>query len=138
MAKLVLNDVSVRVDGVLLTTRARAVDVNMTGAELDATAFGGNGWEETERGLMRGEISVTFYQDFDSGGTHETLYPLHINGDEFEIRIGPAGDDPSSTNPVLVAEVKTFEYHFLQGEVGQLSPNPVTFRMTGPPTLDDT
>jgi len=136
--KLVLNDVSVMVDGVTLTTRARSVDIDMSADELEATAFGGSGWKEFEAGLKEGAIAVEFFQGFDSGGTHDTLWPLHEDNEEFEIRIGPKGDSGASDNPVFVANVKLFQYKFLQGEVGQLSPNPVTFKLTGPPTLNNT
>ncbi len=136
--KLVLNDVSVMCDGVTLTTRAREVDINTTTNALDATAFGGNGWEETEAGLKSGEISVTFYQGFDTNGPHDVLWELHDAGDEFEIRIGPKGDSGATDNPVFVAPVKIYDYHFLQGTVGELSTNPVVFRLTGPPTLNTT
>lgn len=136
--KLVLNDVSVIVDDVTLTTSARSVDVDTSSDELDSTAFGGNGWREFEPGLKAGTIAVEFYQGFDSLGVHQTLWPLHENDDEFEIRIGPKGDSGATDNPVFVANVRLFAYKFLQGEVGQLSPNPVTFRLTGPPTLNTT
>jgi hypothetical protein len=136
--KLVLNDVSVVVDGTTLTTRAREVDINTSAAQLDATAFGGNGWEESEPGLKSGEITVTFYQGFDADGTYDVLWPLHDSGDEFVIRIGPKGDSGATTNPVFVANVKIYDFHYLQGSVGELSTNPVVFRLTGPPTLNTT
>jgi len=138
MEKLVLKDVSVKVNGVTLTRRARSVDVDTSAAELPATGFGGDGWEETEQGLHAGTIAVEFYQGFDAGGTHDTLWPLHLSGDEFEIEIGPKGDTAAADNPLFVAPVRLYAYKFLQGEVGQLSPNPVTFKLTGPPTVTTT
>jgi hypothetical protein len=136
--KLVLMDTSVIVDGVTLTTSAREVDINTSAAVLDATAFGGNGWEENEPGLKTGEITVTFYQGFDANGVYATLWPLSETNEEFEIRIGPKGDTGAADNPVFVADVKLYDFHYLQGEVGQLSMNPVVFRLTGPPTLNTT
>jgi len=136
--KLMLKDVSVMVDGTTLTESARSVDIDTSAEELDGTAFGGSGWREFEPGLKAGTIAVEFYQGFDSGGVHDTLWPLSETQDSFEIRIGPKGDTGASDNPVFVGEVKLFAYKFLQGEVGQLSTNPVTFRLTGAPTLNDT
>ena len=49
MAKLPLNNVSVMVDGVTLTTKAREVDINLSAAVLDATGFGGDGWVMNSR-----------------------------------------------------------------------------------------
>lgn len=136
--KLILRDVSVIVDGTTLTTSARSVNVNFSADELDTTAFGGSGWREFEPGLKAGEIEVEFYQGFDSGGVHDTLWPLAESNDEFVIRIGPKGDSGASDNPVLVASVKLYAYRFLQGDVGAASTNPVTFRMTGAPSLNNT
>lgn len=136
--KLVLRNVSVVVDGTTLTTRAKSVDINLSKTKLDATAFGGNGWEESETGTRTGEISVTFFEGFDASGTHATLWPLFDNDDEFLIRIGPKGDNGATTNPVFVAPVKIYDYHYLQGDVNTLSENPVTFNLTGPPTLNTT
>lgn len=136
--KLILRDVSVMVDGTTLTTSARSVDIDTSADELDVTAFGGDGWREFEPGLKAGTIAVEFYQGFDASGAHATLWPLSESNEEFEIRIGPKGDSGASDNPVFVANVKLFAYKFLQGEVGQPSPNPVTFRLTGAPSLNTT
>lgn len=138
MAKLILKNVSVIVNNINLTTRARSVNIDTSAEELDVTAFGGSGWREFEPGLKAGTIEVEFYQDFDLNMVHATLWPLHEADTEFEIRIGPDGDMGATDNPVFVADVKLFGYRFLQGEVGAASTNPVTFRLTGAPTLNTT
>lgn len=136
--KLILRDVSVVVDGTTLTESARSVTINTSADEVDVTAFGGSGWREFEPGLKAGQIDVEFYQGFDASGVHATLWPLADSGDAFEIRIGPKGDSGATDNPVFVAEVKLFAYSFLQGNVGEASTNPVTFRLTGAPSLNTT
>lgn len=136
--KTVLRNVSVLVDGTPLTGSARSVNLDTSAEELDSTAFGGNGWREAEPGLKAGTIEVEFFQGFDAGGVHETLWPLSETNEEFMVRIGPKGDTGAVDNPVFEAPVKLFGYRFLQGEVGALSMNPVTFRLTDAPTLDTT
>jgi len=136
--KLILRDVSVNVDGTDLTTRARSVTIDTSADEIDVTAFGGSGWREFEPGLQAGTIEVEFYQGFDAGGVHETLWPLSQTHEEFVLKIGPKGATEAVTNPVFTANVKLFGYRYLQGEVGVASMNPVTFRLTGAPTLDTT
>jgi hypothetical protein len=136
--KLILRDVSVIVDGTTLTESARSVTINASADEIDTTAFGGSGWREFEPGLKAGQIDVEFYQGFDALGVHATLWPLSESNDEFEIRIGPKGDSGATDNPVFVANVKLFAYSFLQGNVGEASTNPVTFRLTGAPSLNTT
>lgn len=136
--KLILRDVSIMVDGSTLTTSARSVNIDTSANELDVTAFGGDGWQEFEPGLKAGTIEVEFYQGFDASGVHATLWPLSETNEAFEIRIGPKGDSGATDNPVFVATVKLFAYRFLQGAVGEASTNPVTFRLTGAPTLNTT
>lgn len=134
--KLILRDVSVSVDGTLLTTSARSVNIDTSADEVETTTFGGNGYHEFEPGLHAGTIEVEFLQGFDAGGVHETLWPLSQSHEEFIIAIGPKGATPATTNPIFTAPVKLFGYRFLQGEVGAASPNPVTFRLIDAPTLD--
>lgn len=134
----VLRNVSIRVDGTLLTDSADEVTITEEADQQDSTTFGTNGYRTFERGLITGTIQVRFNQDFDSGGVHDTLYPLWTGGDSFEIRISPDSDDSGATVPVYIAEVKMFAYSFLQGSVGEISRNPVTFALVDAPSLDDT
>lgn len=131
-----MKNVSVMVDGNDLTQRARSVNIDTSADEIDVTAFGGSGWREFEPGLKAGTIEVEFYQDFDANSTHAVLWPLAESNEEFEIRIGPDGDVGATDNPVFVGTVKLYAYRFLQGEVGAASTNPVTFRLSGAPSLD--
>lgn len=134
--KLILRDVSVSVNSVDLTDSARAVTIDTSADEVDVTAFGGSGWREFEPGLKAGTIEVEFYQGFDATGVHQTLWPLSETNEEFPLAIGPKGATAATTNPIFTANVKLFGYRFLQGEIGAASTNPVTFRLTGAPTLD--
>lgn len=136
--KKILRNVSVMVNSTTLTTRARSVDIDLSADELDVTAFGGSGYREFEPGLKQGQVTVEFYQGFDTDGTHQTLWPLAESNEEFTIRIGPEGDTATETNPVFQAQVKLYAYKFLQGEVGAASTNPVTMRLTEAPILDTT
>jgi hypothetical protein len=138
VGKVILKNVSVIVNGVDLTQRARSCNIDTSADEIDVTAFGGSGWREFEPGLKAGTIEVEFYQDFDANMVHATLWPLHENDTEFEIRIGPDGDIGATDNPVFVGDVKLYSYRFIQGEVGAASTNPVTFRLSGAPSLNTT
>jgi hypothetical protein len=133
--KLILRDVSVTVNSVVLTGSARAVTVDTSADEVEVTTFGGAGWREFEPGLHAGSIEVEFYQGFDAGGVHETLWPLSQSNASFPLAIGPKGAVAAATNPIFTATVKLFQYRFLQGEVGAASTNPVTFRLIGSPTV---
>ena len=132
----VLRNVSVVVDGTPLTDSADEVTITEEADQQDATTFGTGGYRTFERGLITGTIQVRFNQDFDSGGVHDTLYPLWTSGDVFEVAIAPTGE--SSGDPIYIADVRMFAYSFLQGSVGEISRNPVTFQLTNQPRLDNT
>ncbi len=134
----VLRNVSVLVDGNVLTQSADEVTITEEADQQDATTFGNDGYRTFDRGLITGTIQVRFNQNFEANEVHSVLYPFWVSGEEIEIRIGPDGDTGSATNPIYIANVKMFAYSFLQGSVGEISRNPVTFQLTGPPSLDAT
>lgn len=129
----VLRNVTIEVDGTSLGYQADEVTISEEADQQDSTTFGNDGYRTFERGLITGTIQVRFNQNFDPNATHDTLYPLWVSGDEFELAI--ASD---SSDPVYVADVRLFAYSFLQGSVGEISRNPVTFQLTAPPRVNNT
>lgn len=132
----VLRNVYVSVDGTDLSSKADEVTITEEADQQDATTFGNDGYRTFERGLITGTINVRFNMDHgDSGGVHDTLYPIWVAGDEVELAIGPEG---SSGPDIYVADVRLFSYSFVQGSVGEISRNPVTFQLTAPPRVNNT
>jgi len=132
----VLRNVAIVVDGTPLTEDADEVTISEEADQQDSTTFGNDGYRTFERGLITGTIQVRFNQNFDPNSTHDTLYPLWVSGEEFELSVHPDGE--SGSDPVYVADVKLFSYSFLQGSVGEISRNPVSFQLTAPPRLNNT
>lgn len=138
MGKLILFNVAISVDGNDLEDRARSVSCELSATEQDVTCFGGDGWEDIMQGIKSGNYTIEFFQDFDAGAVHDTLYPLFVSGESFDLVIVPDGETPSTSNPALTAPVRLMTYNVLQGEVGNASPNPVTFRAAGAPSISHT
>lgn len=128
MAKLILRDAFIDIDGVDLSNRASAVTIEEPGDEVDVSTFGGQ-YHEVDRGLMDATVTISFYQDHDAGSVDDVLNPLHKSADPFLIRVRPVKADPqSATNPERRMIGKLFNYSPIAGAVGEASTTDVTIR----------
>lgn len=126
MAKLVLRDCFVEVNGVNFSSHTSSVTVNMVKDEIDTTNFGGDG-RERAHGLKDDSFEVTFQQDFAAGEVDDTLYPLWDLEQEFVVKVRPRSAAKSASNPEYTATCILLEYTPLSGDVGDLSEAEVTF-----------
>jgi len=131
MGKLVLKDCAIEVDGVDLSARASKVTITSSKNLVESTAFGA-AYRESEIGIGDASMAVTFQQDYDAGSVNATLWPLHVAGSKFRVRVTPTGAAVSATNPAyFLAEALLPEYTPLNGSVGDLSTIDVTFQNGG-------
>lgn len=126
MAKLVLRDCSITVNGVDFSDHVSAVEISLKKASVDTTNFSGGGKEQVA-GLKDDEFSVTFQQDFAASEVDATLYPLYNNETEFLVEVKPTAGAVSATNPKYTATCILLEYQPLAGKVGDLSDTKVKF-----------
>lgn len=128
MAKLVLTDVNVSINGTALTTSVSKAELALEADDIETTAFGGSGWRSRVGGLKAANVSLTFMQDYAAGAVDATLYPLL--GTIGTVVITPAGTAVSATNP-------SFTFNCLinalteGGSVGDLATFDVTWPVTG-------
>jgi hypothetical protein len=128
VSKLILRDCFIEIDGEDLSNRASAVTVEEPGDEVDVSSFGGQ-YHEVDRGLLDATMTVTFFQDHDSGSVDDVLQPLHKSGDPFLIRVRPVkAASMSATNPERRMVGKLFNYSPIAGAVGEASTTDVTIR----------
>lgn len=120
MAKVVLKECVIVVDGTDLSDHVSAVTVNLSRDDVDTTNFGGAG-RERKQGLSDDSFELTFQQDFDSGSVDSVLYPLYDSGDDFEIVVKPFDAAVSPTNPSYTGDCILLEYSPLDGKPGDLS-----------------
>jgi hypothetical protein len=128
MAKLVLRDCYIEVDGTDFSSHVSSVTVNLAKDEIDTTNFGGDG-RERAHGLKDDSFELTFQQDFDANKVDDVLYPLWDDEEEFVVKVRPRKGSGSAAadNPEYSATCILLEYTPLAGDVGDLSTTDVTF-----------
>lgn len=130
--KFVLENVGITVNSVDLSKDAHTATVTDTANQVDATAFGSNGYTQFLRGLKDATVTVDFYSDFASGATHPTLYPLYNSGTTFPLLIVPDSTQPvSATNPRGSMLASLYDYSPVSGQVGNAATFTATFRNAG-------
>lgn len=128
MAKIVLRDCVINVNGTDFSSHVSSVTVNLSKDEIDTTNFGGQG-RERAAGLKDDSFEVTFQQDFAAASVDAVLYPLWDDETEFTVTVRPrvGTGSPAADNPVYSATCILLEYTPLAGDVGDLSTTDVTF-----------
>lgn len=126
MAKFVLRDCDIVVNGVNFSDHVSSVTVNMSKDEVETTNFSGTGRERVA-GLKDDSFEINFQQDFAAGEVDATLYPLWNNETEFTVTVKPTAAAVSATNPSYSATCILLEYQPIAGDVGSLSETSVTF-----------
>lgn len=126
MAKLILKDCFIEIDGVNFSDHSSSVALTLKKAGVDTTNFSGGG-KEQRAGLKDDTIEVTLQQNFDPGLVDDILYPLYDSEDEFTVRVRPKAGAVAASNPEYSATCLLLEYQPLSGKVGDLSETKVTF-----------
>lgn len=126
MAKLVLRDCFIEIDGVDFSDHVSSVEVSLKKAGVDTTNFSGGGKEQVA-GLKDDEFDINFQQDFDAASVDAKLYPLYDQEEEFVVKVRPSAGAVSPTNPEYTATCILLEYQPLSGKVGDLSETKVKF-----------
>jgi hypothetical protein len=126
MAKVVLKDCYVVVNGTNFSDHVSSVTINLSKDEVETTNFSGSGRERIA-GLKDDSFEVTFQQDYTAASTDAVLFPLWNNETEFTVEVRPTSAGVSSTNPKYTGTCILLEYTPLAGDVGDLSETDVTF-----------
>lgn len=120
MAKLVLKDCYVVVNGTNFSDHTSSCEINMSKDEVETTNFSGSGRERVA-GLQDNSFKITFQQDFAAANVDAVLYPLWNNETEFAIEVRPTSAAVGANNPKYTATCILLEYQPLSGNVGDLS-----------------
>ncbi len=129
MAKHVLTDASVTVNGVNLSTRVESVEVNVELEDVDITAMGATAREHAP-GLRNDSITLNFFQDFAAANVDATFWPL-IGNTGFSVVIKPTSAATSSTNPSFTANCILLTYSPLAGAVGEANQTSIELPCNG-------
>ena len=131
MAKYVLKDAYIAVNGTSLSDHASSVTLEDTAEEIDFTAFSSAGYREFGAGLKDATITVTFFADFAAASVHTILQPLYSSGGTFSVEVRPTSATASATNPKATMTSRLYSYSGIAGGVGEAASFDASFRNAG-------
>jgi len=142
MARLVLTNVEVTINGVDLSDRIASISLGSTYDVLETTAFAGTtgavgnvplAAKTRTAGLVDNSVTFEFHQDFAAGEVEATIYPLL--GTTVPVFVQPvAAANVSADNPSYSFQAVISEWTPLNGAVGELATASVTWPISGPIT----
>ena len=135
MAKYVIKDPVVTINGVDLSDHIRSVSFTEVAGEVDATAFGDDNIVRLG-GLKDGSIDIDWQQDFDASEVYATLNPLL--GTTTTVTVKPTDAATSATNPEKSVSVLVTEVPFIDGAIGELSTFSTSYPFSGEVTTSTT
>lgn len=127
MAKFVLKNAFISVDGVTLSDHISSVTIETTFDEVDVTAFGAT-YKEILQGLGDATITLSVFQDFAAASVDATLWPLSQSGATFAVAVRASSAAASATNPQYNMTGVLLNYSPIAGAVGAASTTDVTIR----------
>ena len=117
MAKQVLTNAYVSVNGVNLSNRVSDVSFDISIAAVPVTSMGAGGVENLA-GLESGKIDITFWADAANGSVNQTLSAIRNGGTAVPIKIAANGSSISATNPSYSYQAILVNWPPISGAVG--------------------
>ena len=141
MARIVLTDVDVELNGQAIGEYISSVTLNTPEDVVETTAFGPVGARTRTSGLKDHSVALEFHNDFASGAMEQIIDTIGI-GQLTNLVIKPTSSAISATNPAYRADgsgsgatkagqVLISEWTPLNGAVGELSTVSVTWPISG-------
>ena len=128
MAEFMLNNASVTVNSVDLSSYVTSVTLSQSADSLETTAMG-----DTARtfigGLTNGTVDIDFNADFAASKTEATIFPLV--GTTTAVVVKPVDASVSATNPSYTFNVVVTEWDTLNGSIGELATHSVSWQIAG-------
>lgn len=132
MAKKVLLDCFVEIDGVDRSSWCSKVELEDSFETKDITTHGSGGAKQNLAGLEEGSVKVTFKNDFASGQLDETMWALRRQVVPFKVR--PSQAARSTDNPEYGGSILINQWSPISGSVGDVAEVDVEFPLDGPMT----
>lgn len=131
MAKYVMKDAYIAVNGTALSDHCSSLELEDTADEVDFTSFSPNSYKEIGQGFKDATVTATFFADFAAGSVHSVLQPLYSSGGTFSVEIRPTSSAVSATNPKATMTSRLFSYSGIAGAVGDAATFDASFRNAG-------
>jgi hypothetical protein len=127
MAKFVLKNPVVTVNGVDLSNHISQATIETSFDEVDVTSFGST-YKEILQGVGDATITLSLFQDFAAGSVDATLWPLSQSGSSFPVTVKPTNAAVGATNPRFDMTGVLLNYNPVDGSMGDASSTEVTIR----------
>ena len=134
MARLVLTDASVVVNGINLSEFITSVAISTSEDVVDTTGMGTAGARTRVSGLADNSLTLEFNQDFASGALETLIYPSDATtkiGTAVAMEIRPTSGSASTTNPKYTFNALITEWQSVSGSIGELASVSVTWPISG-------
>lgn len=130
MAKFILTDAFVSVNGVDLSAHCVSVEVSMGRADVPTTAMSDTGVKRLP-GLRDESFTVTWRSDFAASKVDATLAPLYTGGTSHTVEVRPTSAVVSATNPKYSATCFLLDFTPVTGSAGDVADVNSTFTVDG-------
>ena len=133
MARLVLTDASVVINGVNLSQYITSVALSTSEDVVDTTGMASGGARTRVAGLADNSLTLEFNQDFDALGTEVSVNAVGASlvGTNTTVVIKPTSGAVSASNPSYSFSAVVAEWQPLSGAVGELSSISATWPISG-------
>jgi hypothetical protein len=128
MARIVLTDAKVTINGVNLSDHISSVSLAMSTDVIETTAFGSTAAKTRVASLQDNSVTLEFHQDFATSNVEATIYPLL--GSNTTIVVSPTST-VSASSPSYSFSATVSEWTPLNGGVGELATASVTWPISG-------
>ncbi|CAB4154073.1 hypothetical protein UFOVP637_15 [uncultured Caudovirales phage] len=128
MARIVLTDAKVTINGVNLSDHIASVSLSRSDDVIETSAFGSIAAKTRVAGLQDNSVTLEFHQDFATSNVEATIYPLL--GSTTTIVVSPTST-VSATSPSYSFTALVSEWTPLNGGVGELATASVTWNISG-------
>lgn len=129
MARLVLTNAYITVNGVNLSDHIASVTLTTNRDVVETTAFSSTAARTRIGGLADNSVTLEFHQDYATSSVEATIYPLL--GSTTSVVVKPNGSTTATDNPSYTFSVLVSEWTPLNGAVGELATASVTWSIDG-------
>ena len=130
MAVYLSNGVVLTVNAVDLSTLVSSVTINRSFDELETTAMGDSG-HRFVKGLEASSVTIDFFNDSATSKTLQTLNSSSVWGNNITVTAKQTSAATSATNPLYTMTCLVNNTTPINGAVGDLSTQSVTWNVNG-------
>ena len=129
MAKQVLTDVVVQLNGTAISQSVNSVELNLTADAIETTSFGDSGFRTYKGGLKSGSVTLSMHNDYADTALDGILWDLWNT--IATVTINPAGTPTGTSTPEYEFTVLVDNLTPVSGSVGDLAVQNLTWTITG-------